>query len=83
VSVISDELTKKCARDPAATNAVVITLKGGVSPSQRQVILDQGAAPIAGGDTFLTGSFDCASLHALAVLDGIDHIDEDVEVGAL
>ncbi len=83
MSVISGELTKKCARDPEATYVVVITLKSGASPSQRQVILDQGAAPIAGGDTFLTGSFDCASLRALAALDGIDHIDEDLEVGAL
>ncbi len=83
MSVISDVLTKKCARNPAATNVVVITLNSEVSPSQRQAILDQGAAPIAGGNTFLTGSFNCASMHALAALDGIDHIDEDLEVGAL
>jgi hypothetical protein len=83
VSVISDGLTKKCARDPAAANAVVITLKDGVSPSQRQAILDRGAVPIAGSDTFFTGSFDTAALQALAALDDVDHIDEDLEVRAL
>ena len=83
MSVISDELTKKCARDPVAINAVVITLRDKTSEAQRQAIRDQGAIPIAAGDTFWSGSFDSAALAALAALDGIDHIEEDQVMGAL